>query len=148
MTMSLRLMPLLALGLWPVTACGTAEERGERPALQAAAEPAPQTGSEPEPEPVPPDERPVQAELLGQGEAIAETLCAGCHAIGLSGESPHPEAVPLRQLSSMYPVEFVAESFAEGIAVGHPDMPQWQFEPEQIDALLAYLESIQVPGEE
>lgn len=89
------------------------------------------------------DEPAARAELVGEGEAIAETLCATCHATGTTGESPHADAPPLRQLSALYPVETLAEPLAEGIVVGHPDMPEWQFEPQQIDALLAYLESIQ-----
>lgn len=90
---------------------------------------------------------PRESELIGQGRVMAESLCAGCHAIGMEGASPHPDAIPLRQLSWNYPVESLAEPFAEGIMVGHPDMPQWQFEPKDIDALLAYLETIQVPRE-
>ena len=88
-----------------------------------------------------------QAELIGQGETIAVTLCAGCHAVGETGESPHSDAVPFRQLSWMYPVETLAEPLSEGIIVGHPDMPEWQFEPQDTDALLAYIESIQEPQE-
>ena len=42
----------------------------------------------------------------------------------------------------------LAESLAEGIMVAHPRMPQWEFEPQQIDALLAYLETVQVPEAE
>lgn len=110
----------LALGV--LTGCGPAEE-------------TPQTAS------------PRQAELIAQGRVMAETLCAGCHAIGTEGDSPHREAIPFRELSWHYEVESLAEPFAEGIMVGHPDMPQWQFEPKDIDALLAYLETIQVPRE-
>ncbi|MGB3625771.1 MAG: hypothetical protein WA989_08080, partial [Henriciella sp.] len=61
--------------------------------------------------------------------------------------SPHREAIPFRQISWMYPVESLAEPLSEGIMVGHPDMPEWQFEPNDIDALLAYIESIQQPQE-
>ena len=88
---------------------------------------------------------PEQAELLGRGEAIAETLCATCHAIGASGKSPHSDAVPLRQLSWKYPVDTLEQPFLQGIVVGHPDMPEWQFTTQDVDALLAYLKSIQEP---
>jgi mono/diheme cytochrome c family protein len=127
MKLDLRFFPLLALGLWALAACGTSEEMGTPAAAAPETEPA--------------------REQLGEGEAIAENLCATCHAIGMTGESPHPDALPLRQLSWTYPVEALAEPLAEGIMVGHPDMPEWQFEPRQIDALLAYLETIQVPPE-
>ena len=84
---------------------------------------------------------------FGQGQAIAETLCAECHAVGMEGDSPHPDAVRLRELAQYYPVRALEEPLAEGIIVGHPDMPVFQFEPDHIDALLTYLEAIQVPQE-
>ena len=87
----------------------------------------------------------ARTELIGQGETIARDLCSGCHAIGTEGDSPHREAIPFRQLSWKYPVEALAEPVSEGIMVGHPDMPEWQFEPKDTDALLAYIESIQEP---
>jgi hypothetical protein len=35
------------------------------------------------------------------------------------------------------------EAFAEGIAVGHPAMPEFQFEADESDDLLAYLAELQ-----
>jgi mono/diheme cytochrome c family protein len=80
---------------------------------------------------------------VAQGRSIAETRCISCHAIGETGESRNPEAPPLRTLSERYPVNALEEAFAEGMLVGHPGMPEFRFEPREIDALLAYLESIQ-----
>lgn len=94
--------------------------------------------AEPEAEP----ETPV-AELLGQGEAMVENLCASCHAIGAADESAHPDAPALRDLSSRLNLEDLRGPFSEGIVVGHPDMPEWAFEPHHIDALIYYLESLQ-----
>lgn len=85
------------------------------------------------------------AELIARGEAMAETLCAQCHAVRRTGDSPHREAIKFRQISWRYPVGDLAEPLAEGIMVGHPDMPEWQFEPMDIQALLMYIESIQEP---
>ncbi len=90
---------------------------------------------------------PLQLELRGQGQVMAEQLCSRCHAVGRDDASRHSQAPPLRQLSWKYPIESLAEPLAEGIMVGHPDMPEWQFEPKDIDALLAYIESIQQPQE-
>ena len=53
--------------------------------------------------------------------------------------------MPFREFSWRYPIETLAEPLAEGIIVGHPDMPEFQFEPKDIDALLAYIESVQAP---
>lgn len=74
---------------------------------------------------------------------IAESLCAGCHAIGLEGDSPHADAPPFRTLSERYPVRLLEEALAEGIAVGHEDMPEFQLEADQVEQLIQYLESIQ-----
>jgi mono/diheme cytochrome c family protein len=52
-------------------------------------------------------------------------------------------APPFRTLSRDYPVTALEEAFAEGILVGHPDMPEFRLEPEQIDAIVAYIQSIQ-----
>jgi mono/diheme cytochrome c family protein len=89
----------------------------------------------------------TQAEKIGQGRAIAENICATCHSIETEGPSPHPDAIPFRDLSKNYPIESLAEPLAEGIMVGHPDMPVFEFEPDHIDSLLTYLESIQSPHE-
>ena len=63
-----------------------------------------------------------------RGEALLTRNCARCHATGTAGLSPHPEAPPFRTLSRRYPVEGLAEALAEGLFVGHPDMPQFAFE--------------------
>jgi cytochrome c len=79
------------------------------------------------------------------GRVIAETRCARCHAIGAKGDSPVAIAPPFRTLSQRYPVEHLAEALAEGIVVGHPLMPEFAFEPLEIDALLTYIDSLS-PG--
>ena len=82
--------------------------------------------------------------LVDKGEALVKENCARCHAIGKEGDSPHPPAPPFRTLSKKYPVEDLAESLAEGIVSGHPDMPIFVFGPHDVDAIIEYLQSIQV----
>jgi cytochrome c len=77
------------------------------------------------------------------GRQIAETHCSSCHAVGVVGESPRPEAPAFRTLSRNYRVSTLEEALAEGISVGHPAMPAFEFQPEEIDSLVSYLESIQ-----
>ena len=64
------------------------------------------------------------------GRQIAERFCARCHAIGLEGKSPHESAPPFRQIAAKGNVESLEEALAEGIVVGHPDMPQFQLRPQ------------------
>ncbi len=84
----------------------------------------------------------AQQSLVERGRQIAEKNCSRCHAIGRAGESKLPIAPPLRDLPSRYPVENLEEAFAEGIVTAHQAMPQFTFEPQQIEALLAYIDSL------
>ena len=84
-----------------------------------------------------------ESAAVKRGEALLTRNCARCHATGTAGLSPHPEAPPFRTLSRRYPVEGLAEALAEGLFVGHPDMPQFAFEARDVGAIIAYLKSIQ-----
>jgi cytochrome c len=90
---------------------------------------------------------PTLAEKLStparRGEALLITNCARCHAVGRSGVSPHPQAPPFRTLSRKFKVEGLAEALAEGISTGHPDMPEFVFEADEVGAIIDYLKSIQ-----
>ena len=76
---------------------------------------------------------------LNRGRMIAERECARCHAVGRTGQSPHAKAPPFRELTKRYPVEHLVE----GIVVGHGDMPEFLFEPDDVEALLAYIASLE-----
>jgi 3-polyprenyl-4-hydroxybenzoate decarboxylase len=45
-------------------------------------------------------------------------------------------------LHRRYPIQNLAEAFAEGVRVAHP-MPEFRLEPNQIDDLIAYLKSLE-----
>jgi mono/diheme cytochrome c family protein len=83
-----------------------------------------------------------------RGEGLLTANCSSCHAVGRAGNSPKPEAPPFRTLGQRYPIEVLAEALAEGLSSGHPDMPEYRFDIDDVDAILAYLESIQekAPG--
>ena len=83
-------------------------------------------------------------DLTAKGKSLVTDNCSRCHAIGTEGASPHPEAPPFRTLSNKYPIDDLAESLAEGIVSGHPDMPIFVFNPHEVEAIIQYLESIQI----
>ena len=87
--------------------------------------------------------RAAEKDLTDKGRVLVEKNCSRCHAIGKEGNSTHPEAPPFRTLSSRYPIEDLAESLAEGIVSGHPDMPIFVFSPTDVAAIIDYLKSIQ-----
>ena len=83
---------------------------------------------------------------VAAGRDLAEGLCARCHSVGDTGESPVADAPTFRALARKWPIEYLAESLAEGIVTSHRDdvlMPEFVLSPEQIDDLLAYLDQIQ-----
>jgi len=78
-----------------------------------------------------------------RGKALAERLCAQCYAIGEKDSSPFTPAPPFRAIMARYPAEALEEAFAEGIAVGHPAMPVFEFSPDLIADLIAWLETLE-----
>ncbi|WP_246686905.1 cytochrome c [Mesorhizobium sp. B2-4-19] len=80
-----------------------------------------------------------------RGKALVELNCSRCHAVGRTDTSSHPDAPAFRTLSKRYPIADLEEALAEGISTGHPDMPEWVASPDQIDAIIAYISSLQQP---
>jgi mono/diheme cytochrome c family protein len=78
-----------------------------------------------------------------RGKAFAKANCSRCHALDRTSASPNDLAPPFRALHLRYPVETLAEAFAEGIYTGHPDMPAFELEPRQINDLLAFFKSLE-----
>ncbi len=85
---------------------------------------------------------PNAAGLAQDGREIAEAQCASCHAIGRTGESPTPAAPRFERLLERYRADVLELELIEGVRVAHP-MPEFQFNPQGVDALIAYLRSIQ-----
>ena len=84
----------------------------------------------------------AETSLIEKGRAILEANCSRCHAIGLEGTSAHAEAPPFREVVKRYPPENLEEALGEGISSGHPDMPEFVFSPDDIGAVVAYLQSL------
>ena len=80
---------------------------------------------------------------VADGQALVGLYCADCHAIGATGDSPLPQAQRFRELHLRYDVEFLSEALVEGIVTAHPEMPQFEFDPEQAAAIVAYLKSLE-----
>jgi mono/diheme cytochrome c family protein len=85
----------------------------------------------------------AQRSLEARGEALLSRHCAMCHAIGRVGMSPHSTAPAFRTLGQRYPIESLQEALGEGLLSGHPDMPEFAFEPQDVGAIIRYLQSIQ-----
>jgi cytochrome c len=86
---------------------------------------------------------PAKAANVEQGRRLARIYCARCHAIDKVSSSPLTIAPPFRTLHERYPIETLQEALAEGIVTGHPSMPEFRFEPDQINDFLVFLKSLE-----
>ena len=97
----------------------------------------------------------LQENLLGNGQALEVFALrdqsgfgcpGGCHATDKGeADSPHDQAPPFAQVTARYPAESLAEALAEGIMVGHEDMPEFRFDEREVNELIAYLKSLETP---
>lgn len=78
-----------------------------------------------------------------RGRAFARTNCGGCHSIDSVTPSPLSVAPPFRFLHRKYPIEMLEEALAEGITTGHPAMPEFRLDPDQINDLISFLRTLE-----
>jgi len=81
-----------------------------------------------------------------RGAILVQQKCAGCHAVERSGSSPMGAAPPFRDMGVLYPVRDLQEAFAEGLVTAHPAMPAFEFEPDRIADVIAYIEHVSGTG--
>jgi mono/diheme cytochrome c family protein len=89
---------------------------------------------------------PPHAGDAGEGFRVASELCASCHAIGVEGTSPHPQAPPFRHVLSRYDPARLVEDLDRAVSVSHLKMPTFYFGDDHPEDLVAYLKTIQQPG--
>lgn len=79
---------------------------------------------------------------IREGQALAERNCGGCHAIGIEGRSANGNAPKFRDLSRLYTLLALREPITRGIAAPHDQMPQFAVSDEQVDMIVAYINSL------
>jgi mono/diheme cytochrome c family protein len=84
------------------------------------------------------------AKLAARGKTILQEKCGRCHAIGAVGESPLKIAPPMRDVYARFAPRELQEELLEGKVSRHKEMPQIEFSPEDVDAILAYLYALAV----
>ena len=88
--------------------------------------------------------------LLAASAACAPAIAAGDDSIAVGHalvqahcESPLAAAPKLRELHLRYDVQLLSEALVEGIVTAHPNMPQFEFDPFEAEAIIAYLKSLE-----
>jgi cytochrome c len=78
-----------------------------------------------------------------RGKTFVVNNCSRCHAVDKVSPSPLKIAPPFRDLHKKYPVDTLQEALAEGISTGHPTMPEFRLEPDQVNDVISYLKSLE-----
>jgi mono/diheme cytochrome c family protein len=86
---------------------------------------------------------PSHASNPEQGKRLALTWCAKCHAIDKLSPSPLKIAPPFRELHERYPVDMLQEALGEGLVTGHPTMPEFRFDADQVGDFMAFLKTLE-----
>ena len=81
-------------------------------------------------------------EAAAEGMSLLKTHCARCHSIEATGDSPLPQAPPLRSVYLKYSIDQWESGLAEGMGSKHREMPQIQFSTEEVSAILDYLGTV------
>jgi cytochrome c len=76
-----------------------------------------------------------------RGFSLAREHCAQCHAIDNASESPRATAPPFRELHLKYAISDLQRPLTQG------PHTRFHFEPSQIEALLAYLKTLDRQGQ-
>jgi mono/diheme cytochrome c family protein len=82
--------------------------------------------------------QPAGPREIAAGKALVAKHCSRCHQIETKGPSRLPIAPPFRDLMQRYGPEALEEALGEGLSSGHPDMPEFVFEPDEVAAIVAY----------
>jgi tetratricopeptide (TPR) repeat protein len=80
-----------------------------------------------------------------EGKALVQRNCSPCHAVGASGASPNHKAPEFRNLSSRHPTLALREPLSRGIAAPHDVMPKFALSGPEVDAVVAYINSLSAP---
>jgi cytochrome c len=78
-----------------------------------------------------------------RGLTFVRVHCAQCHAIDMASESPLTIAPAFRTLHQKFPIESLERRLSEGIIAGHPTMPQFRLDADQVSDVIAYLKTLE-----
>lgn len=80
-------------------------------------------------------------QMMTQGRSIAEGVCAQCHAVRLTGQSPNQLAPPFRTLGARYDESTLSRKLAD-IETGHYQMPPLKMTGDEIMSLMEYIREV------
>ena len=85
----------------------------------------------------------ADAQSVRRGKAFARANCSQCHSIDRTGRSRRADAPPFRTLHNRYPVETLEDALGEGLSTGHPKMPEFRLDPDEVGDFINFLKSLE-----
>jgi cytochrome c len=83
------------------------------------------------------------AAAQARGHVLARQLCADCHAVEATGESPDRRAPPFRAMSGQFVQLTLSRRLAEIAETGHYAMPAIQTHSDEVADIVAYMNSLE-----
>ena len=80
-----------------------------------------------------------------RGEELVSRDCAMCHAVGRSGGSVQSKAPAFHSIARSMPIDELKSALQRGVLSGHPEMPHIRYDTTDVEAIVAYMRSLQEP---
>lgn len=84
-------------------------------------------------------------DAAARGKAVAERVCAACHALAPGQASPRPPAPPFASFAGRFTELTLQRRLTEITETGHTQMPGLAMHSDEIADLVAYLNSQPTP---
>lgn len=79
---------------------------------------------------------------IREGEALAEKNCGGCHGVAARGFSPNKDATEFRNIYRRHALFELRQPITGAVIATHDQMPQFQLSVEEMNAIVAYINSL------
>lgn len=84
-----------------------------------------------------------QVDALVHGKGLVELNCASCHSVGLTGDSPNPDATAFRTLSAKRNITLIGWELMNKDWGEHRKMPQFEITADQVRDILEWIRWVQ-----
>jgi len=84
----------------------------------------------------------LSSQRVAAGREIVQKSCAWCHATGAKGDSPNTDAPRFRDIHSRHPILSLRKPISRAIATPHNKMPKLPLTRDQVDQVIAYINSL------
>lgn len=82
-----------------------------------------------------------------RGYELSRTVCSACHAVEAKGASPNPKAPAFRALAGRHVPLTLQRRLADIAETGHYDMPPINLHADEVQDVVAYINSLERPDE-